>query len=528
MNPVLKRALTALLALAILAGVQPALATPVNPCGSASLGGVTSTPGTLLYDDTQPFEVRDAQNNLLLKAELENQVIKLNSTGKLQFNLRVKNVEFGPPGYAVEVAATGYTGLPTNVDWINTRFGAQVPLRARRDCTGNTVIFDFTPQPIGDGQDSKPFFVETNADHYGPGGICTLRLNTGDQISLPIVRPVLDSTPPVVSITGPAPFGCGCDPIEITGSAGDPEGTFLKYTLEYSADPNGPWTLITMSNAPVNNGTLGFWNTAGVPQGYYFVRLTAENTGGLTSSVTTIVRVDQMFDNFDFRAPGSGAILGGIVCFDGTANDHCFHQYTLEYRPAGMGQFVPVDPNNPAYGTPVINDPLGQWNTNGLPDGDYEVRMTAFDLCGHFETETHVITVDNTVPVAEITAPTDCAYICQGVITVTGTATDANLNAWAVQVTGGPISGWQTIAQGNTNVVNGVLAQWDASNLPSCAYTIRLLVSDQAGVNCSGNTHQSEDLVSINVGNYADCNGDGVLDIFDFLCFQDAFAIGCP
>ena len=27
---------------------------------------------------------------------------------------------------------------------------------------------------------------------------------------------------------------------------------------------------------------------------------------------------------------------------------------------------------------------------------------------------------------------------------------------------------------------------------------------------------------------YADCDGSGTLDIFDFLCFQDAFVAGCP
>jgi hypothetical protein len=27
---------------------------------------------------------------------------------------------------------------------------------------------------------------------------------------------------------------------------------------------------------------------------------------------------------------------------------------------------------------------------------------------------------------------------------------------------------------------------------------------------------------------YADCDGNSIFDIFDFLCFQDAFVIGCP
>jgi hypothetical protein len=26
---------------------------------------------------------------------------------------------------------------------------------------------------------------------------------------------------------------------------------------------------------------------------------------------------------------------------------------------------------------------------------------------------------------------------------------------------------------------------------------------------------------------YADCDGNGALDVFDFLCFQDAFVQGC-
>ncbi len=29
-------------------------------------------------------------------------------------------------------------------------------------------------------------------------------------------------------------------------------------------------------------------------------------------------------------------------------------------------------------------------------------------------------------------------------------------------------------------------------------------------------------------GCYADCDGNDVLDIFDFICFQDAFLKGCP
>jgi len=40
---------------------------------------------------------------------------------------------------------------------------------------------------------------------------------------------------------------------------------------------------------------------------------------------------------------------------------------------------------------------------------------------------------------------------------------------------------------------------------------LRILETDPAGPSC-----------------YADCDGNGVLDFFDFLCFQNAFAAGCP
>jgi hypothetical protein len=32
----------------------------------------------------------------------------------------------------------------------------------------------------------------------------------------------------------------------------------------------------------------------------------------------------------------------------------------------------------------------------------------------------------------------------------------------------------------------------------------------------------------VNAEPYADCDGNSMLDVFDFLCFQDAFVKGCP
>jgi hypothetical protein len=137
--------------------------------------------------------------------------------------------------------------------------------------------------------------------------------------------------------------------------------------------------------------------------------------------------------------------------------------------------------------------------------------------------------VDNTAPSAVITSPTNCSYRC-GVIQVTGTASDTHLDEWILDYTGGGLHTWSIppIAQGNGNVNGGVLANWNTAGLPPCDYTLRLRVWDTASVDCGSGTNYNEYLVSLHIGAYADCNGDGLLTVGDFGCFQTRYVLGCP
>jgi hypothetical protein len=186
-----------------------------------------------------------------------------------------------------------------------------------------------------------------------------------------------------------------------------------------------------------------------------------------------------------------------------------------------------VDPANPVYNSSVINDPLGTWDTDtgptAEPDGNYEVRVVGTDECGNTETQTRLIRIDNTWPMAEITAPLECLYLT-GVVQVFGTASDANLNSWTLQYTGGDSSGWVTINSGNTSVAGGLLGNWDTTGLRPCAYTLRLVVTDDAVISCnSANRHRTEYKVSVNVGIRGDYDGDGDVDLFDYSQFQLEF-----
>jgi len=117
---------------------------------------------------------------------------------------------------------------------------------------------------------------------------------------------------------------------------------------------------------------------------------------------------------------------------------------------------------------------FASWNTAALADGAYNLRTTATDDCGQSTAVTRAVTVDNTGPVAVITLPIQCTA-ANGVVQITGTASDANLDHWVLEYTGGADHVWHNppIATGNVSVVNGVLGTWNTAGLPACAYTLR-------------------------------------------------------
>jgi hypothetical protein len=72
------------------------------------------------------------------------------------------------------------------------------------------------------------------------------------------------------------------------------------------------------------------------------------------------------------------------------------------------------------------------------------------------------------------------------------------------------------------------------SNVISEPATVVILVEGSCYADCNqtGNLDIFDFLcfqdAFVQMDPYADCTGNGVFDIFDFLCFQDAFVIGCP
>ncbi|MBL8880514.1 MAG: hypothetical protein JNG88_15485, partial [Phycisphaerales bacterium] len=423
------------------------------------------------------------------------------SAGDLMF----EQVQFlsPEPGQTTQLFITDLDGAAAHGCVINTS-------------SGNVATGSFLWNTTCDDVGSYRFSLRA-VDNFNPPGVTIL------QLTINVTQP---TGLPTVELTDPQPFECSCNPISFSGSAydlPDSEGRFDSYELQYATNPNGPWTTFDTGTTHVTNGVLGSWDTTNISQGYYFVRLIARKECGPDASVVSLVFVDKQFDTIDLRSPQSGNILGGIVCFDGTVTDGnsggCFDNYTIRYAtPPNYNNYQPVDPANPEYNTPIQNDPLGSWNTasgpTAVPDGTYRVQVTGTDNCGHSRNVRRDIIIDNTAPVAVITSLVNCDSV-SGIVEIRGTATDAHLAGWTLQYAGGDSNTWVTIASGNTNVVNGVLANWNTNGLPKCAYALRLIASDLAGVNCSGYTHQTEFVVTVENGIRGDMNCDGLVNNFD-------------
>ncbi len=335
----------------------------------------------------------------------------------------------------------------------------------------------------------------------------------------------VDTSAPVAAITAPGVGDCVCNGTDIIGTANDPAG-LERWMLHRRGRNALTWTLIAQSTSAVVNGRLATWTTT-AGDGDYTLRLRVINRCGLQTEVFHDVYLDRALNNLELRAPTANQIVGGIVCADGSAGDRCPGSFLLQYRPAA-GAWLPWEQIEPPW---VQNDPLGSWNTRAGAEGPHEVMLAATDGCGNSATTGPIpVIVDNTAPLAMITSPLPCAGLGHGVVQIRGTVQDTHLEGWTLEFSGAHLRDWIPLAQGAGNVANAVLANWDTTNLPDCAYALRLVATDRAVVDCGGSRNRAEDVVTVDVGGpecVGDVNGDGQIDLTDLAMLLARFGGAC-
>ncbi|MFH1229966.1 MAG: FlgD immunoglobulin-like domain containing protein, partial [Planctomycetota bacterium] len=165
-----------------------------------------------------------------------------------------------------------------------------------KDSQANTII-TFTGtgsslSQIWDGKDSGDVLVGD--------GIYTYQIDAQAHGSIaPSVTGMitLDNTPPNVSISSPFYDATVSGEVTIKGSANDEY--LASYQLEYGqgeSPESWAWTIIPQlwESEPVNDDTLGIWNTKNLVNGTYSLRLSAEDKAGNISTTKICVTLDNI------------------------------------------------------------------------------------------------------------------------------------------------------------------------------------------------------------------------------------------
>jgi chitinase len=194
-----------------------------------------------------------------------------------------------------------------------------------------------------------------------------------------------------------ATLGAVATPIQgtvaLTGTATDPSSGIASLRFQYAPAGTGTWTDICTDTTFAY--TCSF-DTTGPADGLYDMRTLATDLSGNTTAST--VQANRRVDNdgpvVAVTNPISGASVGGTLTVTGTATDGVGVTTTsFEYR-QGAAAWANVCTDTVApYSCPV--------DTTLVPDGIYDLRMTATDTLGHTSTSATVTaTVDNTAPTA--------------------------------------------------------------------------------------------------------------------------------
>ena len=281
------------------------------------------------------------------------------------------------------------------------------------------------------------------------------------------VSAAYDWTPPTVTVTDPGSVQTGT--VTIRATAWDSRSSIGSVTIQYSpAGSPASWTTLT-GCATTGSGMTTVscpWATTSVPDGSYQLQAIATDTAGNTatsSPVTTAVA-----NNVGVHLTLPGSYLRNSVPVRGDlVNPVVPTTLTLEYK-GSSGGWTQLNGSCSSPTSPVTCT----WDTTKVPDGTYDVRVTAGT--GQSDTQTGVV-VDNTAPTANVTVPSGPLA---GTVSLGGSGTDGTSGVASVRIQYGKNGSWTDCGTGTSSPYSCNL---DTTMLSDGNYDFQVVVTDRAG-----------------------------------------------
>jgi subtilisin family serine protease len=196
--------------------------------------------------------------------------------------------------------------------------------------------------------------------------------------------------------TGPAFGSVATGNVPLTGVAKG--ANFSIYTLEYGiGNEPASWNLITQGSTPVDNGSLGVFNTVNVPDGFCVIRLRVTSTTGQVFED----RLEVKIKNINISDPKSSSIPsearefkpGANIPISGVAVGPGFQYYRMEWAEgiSPTSGWVATGFTLENNGTvPVNGGLLAHWNSSVFPGrvGFYTLRLLVYNAGFTNETRT--------------------------------------------------------------------------------------------------------------------------------------------
>jgi subtilase family serine protease/fibronectin type 3 domain-containing protein len=294
---------------------------------------------------------------------------------------------------------------------------------------------------------------------------------------------VIDNTPPLIQIDGPAEGGYINEATAILGSVSD--ANFSSYQVDIAPGAKGTsnrWSLLGTVEKSVQSATVWNWQAL-PPDGLYTLRIKATDAADNTSEKMTEYVVDTT----------PPAIPTGLT-FEVVSGNEVHLSWNANTEADLAGYHVYRD------GGRLTADPITNTTfiDSAVLEGRHQYTISATDHAGWESdpTEAVGIVIDLTPPAVKLTVPGDSALV-KGYFDIEGTAYSVDdFKEYRLFIgQGSNPSDWQLLRQSPVPTIADVLAQWNTVVLPEGSqYSIRLEAEDING-------NQAHDQITVVVDN---------------------------